>query len=67
MTDDAPAPSHVFISHSTRDDVVAELCQALSGAGIQVWTDWRRLSPGDDLNDNIRRAIDEARHVVAVL
>ncbi|MCP4684460.1 MAG: toll/interleukin-1 receptor domain-containing protein, partial [bacterium] len=47
--------------------VVAELCQALSGAGIQVWTDWRRLSPGDDLNDNIRRAIDEARHVVAVL
>jgi len=67
MTDDARAPSHVFISHSTRDGVVAELCQALSGVGIPVWTDWQRLSPGDDLNENIRRAIDEARHVIAVL
>lgn len=62
------APEHVFISHSTKDDdVVERLRQALDDQGVQVWTDARELTAGDALEDEIRRAIAEARSVVVVV
>ena len=39
---------HVFISHSFKDsDLVAALRQALEAYGSTVWTDVRKLAPGD--------------------
>jgi tetratricopeptide (TPR) repeat protein len=58
----------VFISHSSKDDAVVEkICHALRGQGIDVWDDARQLAPGDQLELEIRRALDESRATVVVL
>lgn len=58
----------VFISHSGKDDgVVAGIRQALESLGLGVWTDSRQLTGGDELEPAIRTAIDDSRHLVAVL
>ena len=58
----------VFISHSGKDDgVVAEIRQALESLGLGVWADSRQLTGGDELEPEILKAIDDARHLVAVL
>jgi tetratricopeptide (TPR) repeat protein len=61
-------PGHVFISHSTRDDaLVARLRQALERLGFSTWVDSRQLRGGDQLEPEIRNAIAEASHLVAIL
>lgn len=61
-------PGKAFISHSTRDDpVVAEIRRALEGLGHAVWVDSRELAPGDELEPEVLRAIEEARCLLAVL
>lgn len=58
----------VFVSHSGKDDaVVAEIRQSLEGLGIEAWTDSQRLAGGDKLKPNIRKAIEEASHFLAIL
>ena len=58
----------VFISHSGKDDgVVAEIRQALESLGLGVWADSRQLTGGEELRPEILKAIDDARHLVAVL
>lgn len=60
--------SHVFISHSNRDDdFVKELRAALEGLGLKVWADSRELSGGDKLTPAIEKAIEGARHFIAVV
>jgi hypothetical protein len=59
---------HVFISHSSRDDVfVKELREALEGCGLPVWVDSRDLRGGAKLAREVEEAIERARHFVAVL
>jgi tetratricopeptide (TPR) repeat protein len=61
-------PGHVFISHSTRDDALAaRLRQALERLGFSTWVDSRQLRGGDQLEPEIRKAIAEASHLVAIL
>ncbi|SPE36418.1 TPR domain protein [Candidatus Sulfopaludibacter sp. SbA6] len=58
----------VFVSHSGKDDpVVAEIRRALEGLGIDAWTDSQRLAGGDELKPEIRKAIKEASHFLAIL
>lgn len=60
--------SHVFISHSTKDDAfVRQLRQALEALGISVWVDSRELRGGSKLAPEIEEAIERARHFVAVI
>ncbi len=60
--------SHVFISHSSRDDAfVKELRQALEGLGVTAWVDSRELSGGSKLAPEIDEAIEQARQFVAVI
>jgi tetratricopeptide (TPR) repeat protein len=60
--------SHVFISHSGRDDsFVKDLRQALEALGVNVWVDSRELRGGSKLAPEIDEAIERARHFVAVI
>jgi hypothetical protein len=60
--------SHVFISHSSKDDpFVKELRRALEALSIRVWVDSRELRGGSKLEPEIERAVEEARQFVAVI
>ena len=60
--------SHVFISHSTRDDAfVKGLRRALEGLGLKTWVDSRELAGGAKLEPEVERAIEGARGLLAVL
>ena len=60
--------SHVFISHSSKDDpFVKDLRVALERLGIRVWVDSRELSGGAKLAPEIDGAIESARQFVAVI
>jgi tetratricopeptide (TPR) repeat protein len=60
--------NHVFISHSSKDDpFVKELREALESCGLTVWADSRNLAGGVELEPEIEKAIEHARHVIAVL
>src|SRR5437762_2877757 len=62
-----PAKS-VFISHASKDDgVVRELRQALESLGVETWADSERLSGGDILSAEIRKAIENADYFLVVL
>ncbi len=48
----------VFISYSHDDlPAAAVLAAGLRGAGIPVWLDWRRLNPGGDWEQALKRAV----------
>ncbi len=52
-----PTPA-VFVSYASQDAAAAErLCQALRGAGIDVWFDRSELRGGDAWDAAIRRQI----------
>ncbi len=58
----------VFISHASADDAVAaELRKLLEEHGIPVWVDSRVLRPGDKLEREDLRGVEEARQVLVVL
>ena len=62
-----PAKS-VFISHSSKDDgIVRALRQALEALGVETWADSERLSGGDLLSAEIRKAIEDAGCFLAVV
>jgi tetratricopeptide (TPR) repeat protein len=60
--------SHIFISHTSKDDAfVQELREALESQGLDLWVDSRRLAGGDELEPEIEKAIEQARHFIAVI
>ena len=60
--------SHVFISHSTKDDTfVKALREELEALGIKTWVDSRQLVGGAKLAPEVEEAIEGARQFVAVL
>jgi hypothetical protein len=70
VLDDAPAVQDaraVFISYSSRDDVVAQqVCAHLEGSGIRCWMAPRDIPAGLLYADVIVKAMDAARLVVLV-
>lgn len=62
------ANSHVFISHSSKDDpFVKDLRRALEGLGLRTWVDSRELAGGSKLEPEIERAVEDARQFIAVI
>lgn len=60
--------SHIFISHTTRDDgEVKHLREMLEAHGLAVWVDSRDLTGGDALWPEVESAIRSARHFMVVL
>jgi hypothetical protein len=54
-------PSHVFLSHSSRDKpAVEELARRLAKEGIQAWLDKWHLIPGDPWQPAIENALAES-------
>ena len=64
----APAPRHVFISHSTRDVAVAEaVVKALEAQGIRCWIAPRDIAPGADYAGSLVEAIGASAALVLLL
>ncbi len=59
---------HIFISHSSKDDgFVKELRENLEALQLNVWADSRNLAGGDELEKEIKEAIQTARAFILVL
>ncbi|MGH9844599.1 MAG: TIR domain-containing protein [Blastocatellia bacterium] len=60
-------PSHIFISHTSKDDAfVRELREKLAAHKLAVWDDARRLRGGARLVPEIGEAIETARQFIVV-
>jgi hypothetical protein len=60
--------SHVFISHSSKDDAfVRDLSTALEGFGLKVRTNPREPTGGMDFQIQADQAIKEASQFIAVI
>ena len=65
MTEPSPA---VFLSYASQDEEAARrICEALRGAGIQVWFDQSELRGGDAWDRQIRRQIRECALFVPII
>jgi hypothetical protein len=61
------AATPVFISHSSHDRVTAErLCASLESSGIPCWISSRDITPGENFQEAIVRAVTGARVMVLV-
>jgi TolB-like protein len=57
----------VFISHSSKDEAIAEaICQHLGSAGVQCWIAPRDIEPETDWTEGIMRGITNSRIFVLV-
>jgi TolB-like protein len=60
-------PSHVFISHSSKDKATADaICQRLEMEGIKCWIAPRDIAFGSNWTERIIQGIDECRVLVLV-
>ncbi|NIM10569.1 MAG: TIR domain-containing protein, partial [Candidatus Aminicenantes bacterium] len=59
---------HIFISHSSKDDEFVEaLGKSLEIQKFETWVDLRQLAPGDELETEIKQAIEQSRAFILVL
>jgi TPR repeat protein len=59
--------SHIFISHSSKDQKVARtICTALENRGLTCWVYSRNIQPGQNFQEQIVRAIRAAKIMVLV-
>ncbi len=62
------APSQVFLSYSWKNEEVAtKLVRAFEEFGITVWVDRENMQIGSILGDETRKAIEEARYLIALI
>ena len=65
MTDPTKA---IFLSYASQDEEAARrICDALRGAGIEVWFDQRELRGGDAWDQRIRREIRDCALFVPII
>ncbi len=58
----------IFISHSSKDkEFVKALRESLEIQKLATWIDSRELAPGDELEPEIKQAIEQARAFIVVL
>lgn len=61
-------PSHLFICHSSKDQVTAlEIVQSLEAAGLKCWISSRDILPGHNYQESIVTALESAQGVVFLL
>ena len=60
-------PSTVFISHSSKDQAIADtICDHLESAGIECWIAPRNIEAGSDWTKGIMRGIANSQALVLV-
>src|SRR6266498_2347516 len=53
--------SHIFISYSRKDiDFAQKIVTALAANDLDTWIDWKSIPKGEDWEQEIYRAIEEA-------
>lgn len=61
----APSRPSVFLSYSHRDEeIVAQVAERLTRAGVDIWRDVDRLTPGVSIAQEIDRALSSAQVIV---
>jgi hypothetical protein len=59
-------PGRVFLCHAPEDeDRATRLYERLTADGVQCWMEAADLRPGQDRDQEVRRAVQRSRHVVA--
>jgi len=59
--------TRVFVSHASQDkEAVAKLCAELSQHGIDAWSSFKDIKPGEEWNTAIENALETATHVIVV-
>jgi hypothetical protein len=67
MEEHKTAPRWVFISHSSRDQKVADtLCQSLESRGLSCWIASRDIAPSEGFQDAIVQALENSCAMVLV-
>ena len=57
---------HIFVSYSHEDaERVAPVCKALAARGYSLWLDHAQLRPGDNLTEEIDRALQDSVAFIA--
>ncbi|MGR3175788.1 MAG: toll/interleukin-1 receptor domain-containing protein [Candidatus Scalindua sp.] len=60
--------NYIFISHSTKDgEFVNALRKGLENEGLDIRTDSRESAPGDELENETKQAIEQARAFIVVI
>ncbi|MGR3294306.1 MAG: tetratricopeptide repeat protein [Candidatus Scalindua sp.] len=60
--------NYIFISHSTKDgEFVNALRKGLENEGLVIRTDSRESAPGDELENETKQAIEQARAFIVVI
>ncbi len=60
--------NYIFISHSTKDgELVNALRKGLENEGLDIRTDSRESAPGDELENETKQAIEQARAFIVVI
>lgn len=61
-------PYHVFVSHATADKWIARMiCEKIEAVGATYFRDDRDIDGGDDIPEQIRRAINASHELVVLL
>src|SRR3954471_4005793 len=64
----ADANKPVFLSYASQDaDAARRICEALRGAGVEVWFDQSELRGGDAWDAKIRKQIKECALFVPII
>ncbi len=67
QTPDSPARPLIFVSHASRDKLVADaICARLEQQGIRCWIAPRDVNPGRDYSDQIVEALEKSTLMVMV-
>ncbi len=65
---DASKKPLIFISHSSKDKLIADaICARLENQGIRCWIAPRDVNPGRDYSDQIQEALERSTVIVMVL
>ncbi len=60
--------NYIFISHNTKDgEFVNALRKSLESEGLDIRTDSRESAPGDELENETKQAIEQARAFIVVI
>jgi TolB-like protein len=64
----SPSQQAVFVSYASQDaDAARRICEALRGAGVEVWFDQSELRGGDVWDQTIRRQIRECGLFIPII
>ncbi|MCP3958532.1 MAG: toll/interleukin-1 receptor domain-containing protein [bacterium] len=61
------AGTHVFVAHASSDDALVQKIREALEPRVKLWVASRELAAGEELDPEIRGAIDDSSHLIALL